>query len=291
MAARVVWLCRQPLRRARGGPGLTFTCKAASELGARIRRRLAAPCGCASARAMGSRRVAAYATGRRRPRDQHLPRLCVGRFDRRLRTVLPVEPSSTLLSETELWQLAFSVVANHPGDPQTRKVPTGVTETVLKLYPTPPNTLSDSTTSPMPPRSSTTSSTRSRKGRAERATVSQDAGISGRHRRAAGAVAIGRRTGRTDARTERPDFGSQMSLAARLVVGHPEVVAAERRRCAVLLDEYQDTGHSQRVLLRALFGGEHPSPSPRSAIRSTDLRLARCVGGPTCHASPPTSPT
>ena len=52
------------------------------------------------------------------------------------------------------------------------------------------------------------------------------------------------------------DFGSQMSLAARLVVGNPEVVAAERKAFrAVLLDEYQDTGHSQRVLLSTLFGG------------------------------------
>ncbi|NED67449.1 UvrD-helicase domain-containing protein, partial [Streptomyces sp. SID10244] len=37
------------------------------------------------------------------------------------------------------------------------------------------------------------------------------------------------------------DFGSQMSLAARLVMRNPEVVAAERESFkAVLLDEYQD---------------------------------------------------
>ncbi|MGY2063655.1 UvrD-helicase domain-containing protein, partial [Nocardia gipuzkoensis] len=51
------------------------------------------------------------------------------------------------------------------------------------------------------------------------------------------------------------DFGSQMSLAARLSAEHAEVGRAERTRFRlVLLDEYQDTGHAQRILLAALFG-------------------------------------
>uniref|UniRef100_UPI001E3AB25A UvrD-helicase domain-containing protein n=1 Tax=Nocardia farcinica TaxID=37329 RepID=UPI001E3AB25A len=51
------------------------------------------------------------------------------------------------------------------------------------------------------------------------------------------------------------DFGAQMSLAARLAAEHPEVGAAERDRFRlVLLDEYPDTGHAQRILLAALFG-------------------------------------
>ncbi len=52
------------------------------------------------------------------------------------------------------------------------------------------------------------------------------------------------------------DFGSQMSLAARVASEHPEVGRSERARFrVVLLDEYQDTGHAQRVLLSSLFGG------------------------------------
>src|SRR3977135_2632529 len=51
------------------------------------------------------------------------------------------------------------------------------------------------------------------------------------------------------------DFADQMSLAARLAGNHAEVVAGERARYGtVLLDEYQDTRHAQRVLMRALFG-------------------------------------
>ena len=41
--------------------------------------------------------------------------------------------------------------------------------------------------------------------------------------------------------------------------GPPEVAAVERERyAAVLLDEYQDTGHAQIEILASLFGGGHP---------------------------------
>ena len=54
------------------------------------------------------------------------------------------------------------------------------------------------------------------------------------------------------------DYGDQMRLAARLA-GIAEVAALERARFrAVLLDEYQDTGHAQIVMLRGLFGAGHP---------------------------------
>jgi DNA helicase-2/ATP-dependent DNA helicase PcrA len=55
------------------------------------------------------------------------------------------------------------------------------------------------------------------------------------------------------------DFGDQVALAAEIAGRAPEVGAFERARYrAVLLDEYQDTGVAQRVLLSALFGGGHP---------------------------------
>ena len=57
------------------------------------------------------------------------------------------------------------------------------------------------------------------------------------------------------------DFADQMALAARLASTQPEVAAGERDRYGTaLLDEYQDTGHAQRVLLRSLFGGDNPMP-------------------------------
>ena len=54
------------------------------------------------------------------------------------------------------------------------------------------------------------------------------------------------------------DFGDQMALAAR-VAGVGAVADIERQRYGVvLLDEYQDTGHAQTVMLAGLFGGGHP---------------------------------
>jgi DNA helicase-2/ATP-dependent DNA helicase PcrA len=54
------------------------------------------------------------------------------------------------------------------------------------------------------------------------------------------------------------DFGDQVALACEIVATAPEVVAAERARFGlVVLDEYQDTGVAQRVLLSRLFSGQH----------------------------------
>ena len=52
------------------------------------------------------------------------------------------------------------------------------------------------------------------------------------------------------------DFGAQMASAARLAATFPQVGQDLRNRYrVVLLDEYQDTGHAQRIALSALFGG------------------------------------
>ncbi len=57
------------------------------------------------------------------------------------------------------------------------------------------------------------------------------------------------------------DFADQLAIAARVADAHPEVGATERATFrAVLLDEYQDTGYAQRVLLRALFGTRPGDP-------------------------------
>ena len=64
---------------------------------------------------------------------------------------------------------------------------------------------------------------------------------------------------RAKAEREVIDHGDQVAIAAQIAARHPEVGAAERGRYqVVLLDEYQDTSHAQLVLLRALFGGGHP---------------------------------
>lgn len=256
MAARVVWLVVNRLAGPEEVLGLTFTRKAASELGARIRRRLSALSGAAVLADWdpdGSLRT------RLRNADPEIStyHAYAGRLIADYGLLLPVEPSSTLLSETELWQLAFSVVANYSGELATRKVPTGVTEAVLKLYSDSAEHLvglDDLTHAcqrlydlvdalPKGPRQNDAPSAKMRDIQAvidERRALLPLIAELGEQMREQSAL----------------DFGSQMSLAARLVTEHPQVATAERAAFrAVLLDEYQDTGHSQRVLLRALFGG------------------------------------
>ncbi|MFT4200403.1 UvrD-helicase domain-containing protein [Gordonia sp. (in: high G+C Gram-positive bacteria)] len=256
MASRVVWLVVNRFAGPEEVLGLTFTRKAASELGARIRRRLSMLAG---APVLAEWDPDGELRTRLAGADPEIStyHAYAGRLIADYGLLLPVEPTSTLLSETELWQLAFSVVANYSGELATRKVPSGVTEAVLKLYSDSAEHLVDLDrlgtagqqlydlvdTLPKGARQRDEPSRKLRDIQAvideRRALLPLIAELSDRMREA-GAL----------------DFGSQMSLAARLVTGHPEVVSAERRTVrAVLLDEYQDTGHSQRVLLRALFGG------------------------------------
>jgi DNA helicase-2/ATP-dependent DNA helicase PcrA len=54
------------------------------------------------------------------------------------------------------------------------------------------------------------------------------------------------------------DFGDQVALACAIATAAPEVAGIERERYGlVVLDEYQDTGVAQRVLLSTLFAGSH----------------------------------
>src|SRR3954467_2000897 len=55
------------------------------------------------------------------------------------------------------------------------------------------------------------------------------------------------------------DYGDQVALAAQIARCAPAVARIERSRFSlVVLDEYQDTGVSQRLMLATLFGDGHP---------------------------------
>ena len=71
------------------------------------------------------------------------------------------------------------------------------------------------------------------------------------------------------------DFGDVVALAARLARDCPEVREVERAAArVVLLDEYQDTGAAQEVLLSSLFGDGHAGHRRRRPLPE-HLRLAR----------------
>ncbi|MXP20702.1 AAA family ATPase [Gordonia sp. HNM0687] len=272
MAARVVWLVANGLVAPDEVLGLTFTRKAASELGARIRRRLSMLAGSPALRGWDvDGAIAARLSGG--DPEVSTYHAYAGRLIADYGLLLPVEPNSTLLSETELWQMAFSVVSNWTGELHTTKVPASVTEAVLKLYGDMSEHLVDMDdlrragddlyqlidTLPKGPRQRDTPT---------QALLKVKDVIDERRELIPMVIALGE----TMRAATALDFGSQMSLAARLVMRNPEVVAAERSSFkAVLLDEYQDTGHSQRILLATLFGVAPGAPkrSARGSVAVT----------------------
>ena len=250
MAARVVWLVANGYAEPGQVLGLTFTRKAAGQLLRRVRARLARlagadPGGPEVGDPAGAPVVSTY-------------HAFAGSLLRDYGLLLPVEPDTRLLGETELWRLAFDVVTGHRGELRIDKTPGTVTSMVLRLRGQLAEHLVD------------TGQLRDTHGELERLIHSLPAGPSQRDRGPSqwllGLLAT--QTERValvpllDALHERMradkvmDFGAQMALAAQLASTFPQVGQDLRNRYrVVLLDEYQDTGHAQRVALSALFGG------------------------------------
>ncbi|MEU6560713.1 UvrD-helicase domain-containing protein [Nocardia nova] len=255
MAARVVWMVANRLVAPDAVLGLTFTRKAAQQLTTRIRTRLARLAGSPLLREIdGSGRLRATLAGAEPEISTY--HSYAGRLLSEHGLLLPVEPSATLLTETQLWQLAHRVVTGWDGDLDTERTPVSVTEAVLALsgqlaeHLVEPQQLATAhlelerlvETLPAGPR--------------QRGGPNQELRsiVKAQQDRVA-LLPLVRRLGEELRRRGALDFGSQMSLAARLAATHPEVGAAECERFRlVLLDEYQDTGHAQRILLTALFG-------------------------------------
>ncbi|WP_137724395.1 ATP-dependent helicase [Prescottella subtropica] len=256
MAARVVWLVANGLVEPEQVLGLTFTRKAAQQLTKRIRQRLKTLASPEVATRLGrgddwrSRIVA----GEPEVSTYHA---YAGRLLAEHGLLLPIEPSATLLSETELWQLAFRVVSAWDGDLDTDRSPASLTESVLDLagqlaeHLVAPDDLTaahlgfEKLVHTLPP------GPRQKADPAKRLLDIVDV-----QRRRLELLPLVQRLADTLRREGALDFGSQMSLAARVASAHTEVGRSERQRFrVVLLDEYQDTGHAQRVLLSSLFGG------------------------------------
>lgn len=263
MAARAVWLVANGLVRPDQVLGLTFTRKAARELGERLRRRLAqlrayglTPFGepgqavGGGVADCGEPVVVTYDAYAGRIVSEHALRL--GR-----------EPDARLVTEAVAWQVATRMVRGYDG-PMDRvdAAFTTVVDAVLALH----GELSGHLVEPAALREWTLR-LMDRLAAIPRAPGQRTAG----QLYAAVAQARARQEARlqllplveafrADKRCrELVDFSDQAALAARLGVAFPEVGQLERSRYAVvMLDEYQDTSHAQLVLLRALFGNGHP---------------------------------
>ena len=245
MAARVVWLVANGYADPGQVLGLTFTRKAAGQLMRRVRSRLARLCGHLGYEPVGSPTVSTY-------------HAFAGALLREFGPLLSLEPDARLLSETERWQLALDVVNSYPHPLPVETTPARVTEMVLRLSDELAEHLVD------------TAELRHTHVELERLVHTLPAGP-----RQRGSGPNRRLLDLLETQTERAalvplidalharmrqakvmDFGSQMSAAARLAGACPQVGEQLRGRYrVVLLDEYQDTGHAQRIALSELFGG------------------------------------
>ena len=251
MAARVVWLVANGFVTPDRVLGLTFTRKAARQLAERVRTRLRRLAG---ASVIDDARRSDVLSGEPTILTYHA---YAGRLVGEHGLRLPAEPGARLLTETGAWQLAHRVVSAWEADLDLDNVPATVTGYLLELA----GQLAEHLVGLDDLRAYTerfcAAVENAPRAKGQRAAVPQDLLKILKQQRTRLALLP-----MVEAYTARKradgvlDFADQLTLAARLAFEHPEVGEAERERYGVvLLDEYQDTGHSQRVLLRALFGG------------------------------------
>ncbi|HKR48033.1 MAG TPA: ATP-dependent helicase, partial [Pseudonocardiaceae bacterium] len=268
MAARVVWLVANGYVTPEGVLGLTFTRKAAQQLAERVRARLRRLAGSVVLDRLdptGARRAAVLA-GEATVLTYHA---YAGRLVAEHALRLPTDPGARLLTGTGAWQLAHRVTAGwEPDLDLDGKVPRTVTGWVLGLA----GQLAEHLCEPVQLRELTeemiAALTSAPPGPRQRVPLSRDLKlvVESQRSRLAMLPLVARYT-ELKRREAVLDFGDQMGIAALLARDHPEVGAAQRARFgAVLLDEYQDTGHAQRILLRSLFSTVAGPAIPVTAV-------------------------
>ncbi len=259
MAARVVWMVANGLVAPDQILGLTFTRKAAQQLSQRIRHRLEMLAGIPTLRDIDPSGKIAHNLQAITPTVSTYDSYA-GSLIREYGLLLPVEPSARLITQTELYHIARTVVDNYRGELTATQSPATVTDYLLNLVSEMDNHMVTAEDIVDESRPFINLFDELPKGKGQRDALSQT-------------VAGWRDTQITrlqylplveHLKQELHDravitFGEQMSKAAKLASTHPQVGYSQRRRFRVImLDEYQDTSHSQRVLLRSLFGGTDP---------------------------------
>ncbi|GAA4346809.1 ATP-dependent helicase [Angustibacter luteus] len=250
MAARVIWLVAGGVVAPDEVLGLTFTRKAAGELGQRIRSRLRA-----------LRRAGLWSAP-----DADLDvtvstyHAFAGRLVREHGMRLGIEPEAQLLTEASCWQLASEVVEGWLGDMDSVDFAMStVVDAVLAVS----AECAEHLVSP----DELDAYLANRIAHVE-ALPYNDSRAAGRYSDVAELLQrlqarrqllpIVRAYADAKRIRDRLDFGDQLALSAQLAASVPRLAEEARDQYrAVLLDEFQDTSHAQLVMLEALFGDGH----------------------------------
>ena len=251
MAARVVWLVANGFVRPERVLGLTFTRKAAAELGVRVRKRLDKLREVLPGDEL--ERLGGEALFDGEPMVSTYHSYAARLFgDHALREAL--EPTMRLISPAVAWQICSRVVDAYNG-PMDRIEwqPDTVTKAVMELA----GDLSEHLRTAEDVRRVGTWLDERLAAVDKPLKAQRD--VLAKHAVREQMMPLVEAYGRAKADREVVDHGDQMALAARIAYKHPEVGMIERSRFSVvLLDEYQDTSQAQLVLLRSLFTGGHP---------------------------------
>ncbi|WP_080796115.1 ATP-dependent helicase [Corynebacterium pacaense] len=259
MAARVVWLVANGFVAPDQVLGLTFTRKAAQQLSQRIRHRLETLAGVPTLRDLDPGGTLARNLQAITPTVSTYDSYA-GSLIREYGLLLPVEPSARLITQTELYHIARGVVDNYRGELTATQTPATVTEYLLRLASEMDNHMvgPEEITEESWPMINLFEELPKGKGQREGLNAEMRKWRETQITRLEYMPLVEALKKELHERAV-ITFGEQMSTAARLASRHPQVGYRQRRRFrVVMLDEYQDTSHSQRVLLRSLFGGTDP---------------------------------
>lgn len=260
MASRVVSLVANGYVRPEQVLGLTFTRKAAQQLEQRIRNSL-----------IQLRDTGLFAPGSdvAQALESIAPKVMTydayaGELVSEYGLYLPVEPSARLITDAERFAIAHEIVSNHSGEMTTTTSVATVAQNVLKLADNMGNVLMSQDDIREHARIMLSDATELPKARKSGPEFSKDLQkILDVQKIRVEYLELVEGLQRQQHELGVVSFGEQMTFAARVASAQPGIGAIQRQRYrVVMLDEYQDTSHSQRVLLRSLFGGTpHPELS------------------------------